>query len=482
MNVVNLDAHRAPAEQPTRFLPASIEAEQALLGAILLNNEAFHLTAHVAGPEHFSEPLHQNIHSVMRDLIQAGRPATPPGMVAHLGNYEITQGKTISSYLIDLIREAPTVLGAPEYARIIRDTFNRRRLITASQEIIDVAYSAPVSAAPEDLAAQGLDSIRTIVEEAPRKRSRFQMGDGMAALIERVERIRRGEEKPRGISTGYPDLDRATGGLQPGTIVVVAARPAMGKTVLMTNLAANVARKGHGVLELSLEIPDDQLQARHLAQVIYDHRRPVPFGDILRGEIDDQAVEQIVAAQRDFLRLPLIAECPPSMNAAEIAARVHVEKRKMAANGVELGLVLIDYLDKIASSDRYAGQRTYEIQDVVNVLKSVARSEEVCIVLLAQLNRGTEGREDKRPSLADIKSSSFLEQEAHAIIFLYREAYYVAKSVAFREDDPATKAHYEQVEHNVELIIGKNRGGPEMTVHLWGDVSCSIFSSQSRDW
>ena len=477
-NVTRLDDHRGGGP-PHRPLPVSIEAEQALLGAILINSDAFAQAASVVKPEHFFEELHRRIFDVMGELLIAGRPITPAGLLTYLGDHELSEGMSTGRYLARLMADAVSVIGAPEYARIVLDLATRRMLITAAHKLEERAHDAKVDVSPDDIASGTLDSLRTILEAAPRQRSRFQLGQGMVGLVDRIERMRRGEEKQRGLSTGYPDLDRALGGLQPGTIVVAGGRVAMGKTVLMTNLAAQVARRNLdvGVLEFSLEIPADQLQARHLAEACFDHRRPLTFGAILKGDLDDGDAERVVLAQREFLSLPIIVECPSKITAAEVVARIHIEKKAMAARGISLGVVLIDYLDKIAATDRYAGQRTYELQEIITTLKAAALAEDVCIVLLAQLNRATEGREDKRPSLADLKSSSFIEQEAHAIIFVYREAYYLQKSAAFRDNDAEAEAKFDRIQNDVELIIGKNRGGPEETVRLWGNVACSVFAS-----
>ena len=482
-SITPIDAWRGGAPPPQRMLPASIETEQALLGAVLVNAEAFPQASSVVKAAHFSEEIHARIFDVMGQLVLAGRPITPAGLLTYLGDQELAEGITTGRYLARLMAEAITVIGAPEYARIVRDLAVRRSLIEASQRLAEGAYDAKVDATPDDVASGALESLRTILEASPRHRSRFHLGQGMEALVQRIERIRRGEEQRRGLSTGYPDLDRALGGLQPGTIVVAAGRVAMGKTILMTNLATKVARRneGIGVLEFSLEIPADQLQARHLAEAVFDHRRALTFGAILKGDMDDGDAEQVILAQRAFVGLPIIVECPSKITAAEIVARIHIEKKAMAASGVTLGVVLIDYLDKIAATDRYAGQRTYELQEIITTLKASALAEDVCIVLLAQLNRATEGREDKRPSLADLKSSSFIEQEAHAIIFVYREAYYLQKSADYREGKPEAHAQFDQIQNDVELIIGKNRGGPEVTVRLWGDVACSVFSSRASE-
>ena len=485
-NVTPIDFRRMEPPAPPREPPKSLEAEQGLLGAVLLNSDAYAQAASLAKPEHFSEEIHQRIFDVMGDLLRHGRQITMAGLMAYLGDHEVAEGMTTQRYLARLAASASSVIGAPEHARIIRDTAVRRALIASARKLEEVAHNARVDVAPDDVAAEALESLRSLLAEAPRGRSRFQLGDGMVDLIERMERIRRGEEKQRGLLTGFHDLDRALGGLQPGTLVVIAARVAMGKTVAMTNIADGVARANRdvGVLEFSLEIPADQLQARHLSSAIYDVHRPVTFAAILKGDLEDWDVERVIGAQRDFSRLPILVECPPKITAEEIAARIHVEKKAMAARGVTLGVVLVDYLDKISASDRYAGQRTYEIQEIVTILKSVALAQDICLVLLAQLNRGTEGREDKRPSLADLKSSSFIEQEAHAVIFVYREAYYLLKSAEYRDQTDAAAhlaAHdkYARIKNDVELIIGKNRGGAEETVHLWGDVSCSYLSSRS---
>lgn len=485
-NVTPVDFRRADAGTLPREAPKSLEAEQALLGAVLMNPDAYAQAASIAKPGHFVEVIHQRIFDVMGNLLRAGRPITIPGLLTYVGDYEIAEGMTTQRYLAKLAASAATIIGAPEHARLIRDTSVRRSLIESARKLEDVAHNARVDVAPDDIAAEALESLRSLLAEAPRGRSRFQLGDGMVDLIERMERIRRGEEKQRGLLTGFHDLDRALGGLQPGTLVVIAARVAMGKTVAMTNIADGVARHNDavGVLQFSLEIPADQLQARHLAAAVYDQNRPITFGAILKGDLNDFDFEQVITAQRNFSRLPILVECPPKITAEEIAARIHVEKKAMAAKGVTLGVVLVDYLDKITASDRYAGQRTYEIQEIVTILKSVALAEDVCLVLLAQLNRGTEGREDKRPSLADLKSSSFIEQEAHAVIFVYREAYYLQKSPEFRDQSDAAAylaAHdkFDRIKNEVEFIVGKNRGGAEQTVHLWGDVSCSYLSSSS---
>ncbi len=484
-NVVEFDGRRGElAAGPTvqREPPVNIMAEQGVLGAILWNNEAYGQVASIVKAEHFSEEIHRRIFDVMGQLAQAGRPILPAALRAYLGNHEVGSGVDTQTYIARLAAEAVTVIGAPDYAAIVRDMATRRKLIVEAEKLIEAAHNARVDVTPDDVAAESLDGLRTVLDAAPRLRTRFDLGTGTADLVNRMERIMKGEEQSPGLSTGYPDLDTSLSGLQAGTLVVAAGRVGMGKTVLMTNLAYNVARhnEGVGVLEFSLEIPGDQLQARHVAQAIFDHRMPVTFGSILNGKVTDDVAERVVLAQREFLGLPVVVECPTTITAAEIAARIQVEKKRMALKGVRLGVVLIDYLDKITALDRYAGQRTYEIQEIVSTLKSAALANDVCVVLLAQLNRATESREDKRPSLADLKSSGALEQEAHAVIFVYREAYYLQKSAEFRDNQDDARARFHQVQHDVELIIGKNRGGPEGTVHLWGDVSCSVFASQAR--
>ena len=476
-----IEMKRSPQGGPPG--PASIEAEQALLGAVLLNPDAYAHAAVLVKTEQFSEELHRRIFDVMGQLLQAGRPITLVGLIAHLGDQELGGGVTTRRYLATLCAEASSVLLAPEHARIIRDAAVRRTLIEVGGGLIQRATDAAVDCPPDEVAATSMDAIRVVLEGAPRAGTRFGLGAGAAEYIGRIEALRRGEGEPPALMTGFEDLDRKIGGLHPGTIVFVAGRPAMGKTIVMTSIATNVARrnKGVGVLEFSLEIPGDELLARHLASATFHHERPIPFSAIMEGrDLSDEEVQRIVLAQRDLEQLPIVAECPPRITVAEIVGRIQVERRAMAARGLRLGVVLIDYLDKITAPDRYAGQRTYEIQEIITALKSAARSEEVCIVLLAQLNRGTEQRRDQRPMLADLKSSGFIEQEAHAIIFVYREAYYLLTSEEYRDDDPETQQRFLDVEHDVELLIGKNRSGPTTMVKLWGHVGCSYLSSHGH--
>ena len=462
--------------------PVSIEAEQAVLGAILVNPDAYALVASILRAEHFSEEIHRRIFHVMSQLLQAGRAITFPSLIAYLGDNDLGAGVSTGRYLANLLSGTATVLLAPEHAKVVRDLATRRSMIAEAKELERRAIDAVVTYAPAQIASDSLDALRVLIEETPHDGSRFGLGEGASALIERLESIRRGDIVPQSFRTGFVDLDRVLGGLHPGTIVLVAARIAMGKTVVMTNIADGVARRneGIGVLEFSLEIPSQELIARHLAGAAYDVDAPIHWSSILAAtKLDDEEVERLVLAQRDFERLPISIQSPPRITAAELVGRVQIEKRSMAAKGIRLGVVLIDYLDKITATDRYVGQRTYEIQEIVTALKSVARSEDVCIVLLAQLNRAAENREDKRPSLADLKSSSFLEQEAHAVIFVYREAYYLLKSTEYRDEEPEAQLRLEEVRNDVDLIIGKNRSGPEATIKLWGDVACSYLASSA---
>ena len=477
------DHVRPPIGQPIeRPLPVSIEAEQALLGAIMLNNDAYHQAAGLVQIEHFSEEIHRRIFDVMQGLIRESRPASFANLLQFLGNHEVMEGVTTGAYLARLAAQTPAIVSAPDYARTIRDMHVRREVIAAARKLEDSAHDARVSISPDDLAADGLGILRTVLEQAPQRGSRHAFVSSFDRLIANIEKVRDGEVVELAFSTGYADIDAVTsGGYRPKTVWVVAGRPGMGKSIFMTGSALRAAKAGTGVLEFSLELPEAEITARHVADLIYDNREPVEFASIQTGQVTDHDFERIVVARRAYEALPLVVDCPDKLvSCAEIAARVHVEKKRMAARGVTLGVVFVDYVDKVRAGQSYAGQRTYEIQEVMNDLKAIARAEDVCVVVLAQLNRGLEGRDDKRPNMADLKSSGSLEQEAAICLFLHREAYFVQKSAKFRDGDAEALDRFQVVKHDVEAIVGKNRQGPETLVHLWGDVACSTFQSAGR--
>ncbi len=218
-----------------------------------------------------------------------------------------------------------------------------------------------------------------------------------------------------------------------------------------------------------------------LADLAYAHRQPITFQRIMRGELAADEIWALEEARDRLTGMPLAIDVASRLTPADIRIRVRSERDRMAAKGVELKVVFIDYLKQIQASDRYKGNRVYEVGEISYSLKQLAKDEDVCVVLLAQLNRALEGREDKRPTLSDLRESGDLEADADVVGFIHREAYYIEKSAEYRASDPEAVANLLKHRNTAELILGKNRAGPTCTVHLWCDVSCSTMGNQARE-
>ncbi|MGA8172399.1 MAG: DnaB-like helicase C-terminal domain-containing protein [Methylocystis sp.] len=302
--------------------------------------------------------------------------------------------------------------------------------------------------------------------------------------------MRRGATVSRAVGTGFRDLDAATGGYEPGTLWIVGARPGVGKTIYQVTSSLKVARagakslrdngQGFGALAYSLEVPERQICARYLSDLCYRPRAPLEYGRIARGQYSDDESARLAAAREKLAGPTLALDASSKLTLAEIGAGVRAEKAAMAKAGARLAVVFVDYLKFIRASDRYKGQRHYEVGEISAGLKQLAKDEELCVVLLAQLNRALESREDKRPNLADLRESGDLEADADVVVFLHREAHRILKSPEFRAGSAEAHARYAAVETEAELIIGKNRAGPERTVKLWCFPACSTMADAAR--
>jgi replicative DNA helicase len=251
-------------------------------------------------------------------------------------------------------------------------------------------------------------------------------------------------------------------------------------TAFLTASVRRIAQAGHGVLAFSMEVPAEEIHARYLADMAYLARKPLSFGAIMRGECDDEDLWRLENAAKRLREMPLVSDVASRLSVAEIAMRVRAEKERMQQRGQRLRVVMIDYLKFIQASDRYRGQRVYEVGEISGGLKQIAKDEGICVVLLAQLNRAVESRDDKRPTLSDLRESGDLEADAHVVAFIYRESYYLEKSAEFRAEKPEALAAALDARNAMELIVGKNRSGPTRTLHLWCDVAASTVSSHQR--
>ncbi len=479
----------APMNAPTyRTAPHNIEAEQALLGAIIVNNDAFDRISDFLRAEHFSEELHRRIFEVVSQLIRAGKIATVVTLKTFLGEHDLG-GITVPQYLARLAAEATTIINAADYGRTIHDLAIRRNLIVIGEEVVNVAYDAPVDLSPR---AQIEDAERRLYEIAEQGRydGGFQsFGTALTTAIDMAAKAYERDGKLSGVSTGLSDLDFKLGGLQKSDLVIIAGRPGMGKTALATNIAFNVARAYRGSLRpdgthetidggivgfFSLEMSSEQLATR-----IISEQSGVASNKIRRGAIDDGEFQRISDAAREMQSIPFYIDQTGGISIGQLTARARRLKRQRG-----LDLLVVDYLQLLSSSK--SGNNTNRVQELTEIttgLKSLAKELKVPIVALSQLSRQVESRDDKRPLLSDLRESGSIEQDADVVMFVFREEYYVEnrKPQPGGEEYIKWQADMERVHGRAEVIIGKQRHGPTGSVELSFEAEMTRFSNLARE-
>ncbi len=459
----------APAPFPYMF-----RAEQNVLGAILTDNSLYGRVGGMLRPEHFSDPLHARIYEVASGQIVAGRVATPITISPALGDAPISEGVKVSDYLTHLCIDTASLIDVPEQAEMLRDAWAMRRLSALGAVLSHPAENFPrerLSAAFEEI-----DQIRADLTNA--KSRRVAVGNVGNEILERIARVRSGEKVDVFTPTGFADIDKImNGGWYGGDLIILAGRPGMGKTVMACAAAVEAARRGAGVLCFSMEISSIQTASRMMAHRAYSRTSNLSFGRINAArDINDDELRRLEQVASKMGDLPIAIDDSSRLTVSQIAQRAKVEKERLAKQGIPLGLVVVDYLKFVKASDRYSGQRVYEVGEISAGLKELAKDLNVSVLLCAQLNRGIEAEKDKRPDLAHLRESGDLEADADAVLFLYREHYYLSRSSEFRSGDPEVTNRAIDCEHDLELIVAKNRKGQTGVVKLYCDIGHSHVS------
>ena len=483
---------RKPAEEPAplyRSAPHNIEAEQALLGAILVNNEAFYRVSDFLNPEHLFEPIHQKIYQLSRDLIRVGKIATPVTLKTFLdGNIDIG-GLNVSQYLARLAAEATTIINAEDYGRTVYDLAIRRALITVGEDMVNVAFDAPVDFAPRDQIEEAERKLYELAETGRYDGGFQRFAQALTTAVDMAAHAYQRDGKLSGLATGLDDLDRMMGGLQPSDLIILAGRPGMGKTSLATNIGYNVAKAWRGEVKpdghqitvnggivgfFSLEMSAEQLATR-----IISEQTEIPSNLIRRGSITESDFEKIKDYSIELQNLPLYVDETGGLSVAQLAARARRLKRQRG-----LDLMVIDYLQLLSGSTKRSSEnRVQEITEITTKLKALAKELNVPILALSQLSRQVESRDDKRPQLSDLRESGSIEQDADVVLFVFREEYYhkMRKPLeSDREKFAQWMADGEKFEGKAEVIIGKQRHGPTGTVELQFEGAVTRFSSLAR--
>jgi len=477
-NLTSLSSSSTPNEETP---PYNLEAEQSLLGALLLNNSSLESIGDYLRHFHFADAIHGQIFEAIVRFIDRGQVADPITLKDYFNKNESLQPVGGARYLVDLAQSVVSVVSVGDYGRLIYDLFLRRQLMGIGQDMV-------LNARTHDLDL----SARQQIEEAEKKlfdlattgvvSGGFQsFRQALTTSIEMAEVAYRRDSHVVGVTSGLIELDKYLGGLHPSDLLIIAGRPSMGKTALATNIAFNAAsaylhdnKGGAPVGFFSLEMSAEQLATRILAS-----ETGVSSDKIRRGEIRSEDFTTFVEVSRALSTIPLFIDDTPALSVSTLRTRARRLKRQEG-----LGLIVIDYLQLLegGSKQRRNDNRVQEISDITRALKALAKELNVPVIALSQLSRSVEQREDKRPQLADLRESGSIEQDADVVMFVFREEYYEIR----KEPSPDSEKRLEwegriqQIRNQAEIIIAKQRHGPVGNIRLFFDGHLTRFGDLAQ--
>jgi len=442
-------------------LPNNLEAEQAVIGSILLTNEIFDEINTIISNKNFYDPMHQKIFSAIESLIYKGMLANPITLKNYFENEK--DDINVPEYLVKITKFSTSTRQAIEYSKIIYDAYVRRELIKISENTIDIAKLNDLNNTGQSIIENSEKLLFDLAEKGSFNSSLVKFDEAMKLTIEMASNAYKNEEGIVGVPTGLRDIDEKLGGLHQSDLVIIAGRPSMGKTALATNIAFNAASKlqqngkKSSVAFFSLEMSSEQLSTRILAE-----QSRIKSNDIRRGRISEEQFDKFIETSKNISELPLFIDETPAISIAALSNRARRIKRIYG-----LDLVVIDYIQLMRAVNTKDG-RVQEISEITQGLKALAKELSVPVLALSQLSRAVEQRDDKKPLLSDLRESGSIEQDADVVMFVYREAYYLER----KEPRPATVEHAEwqakmnDVSNLAEVIISKQRHGPTGSVPL----------------
>ncbi len=442
-------------------LPNNIEAEQSVLGSILLQNEIFDDISTIISSQNFYDPMHQKIFSAIEKLIFSGMLANPITLKNYFENEK--DDINVPDYLVKITKFSASTRQAIEYSKLIYDLFVKRQLIKISEDIIDSAKLNDLDQNGQTIIENSERVLFDLAEKGNFSSSLVKFDQAMNQTIEMASNAYKNEEGIVGVPSGLTDLDDRLGGLHKSDLIIIAGRPSMGKTALATNIAFNAAKKiqddarKSSVAFFSLEMSSEQLSTRILAE-----QSRIRSNDIRRGKISEEQFDKFLETSKNIAELPLYIDETPAISVAALSNRARRIKRLYG-----LDMVVVDYI-QLMSAPNFKEGRVQEISKITQGLKALAKELSVPVLALSQLSRAVEQRDEKKPLLSDLRESGSIEQDADVVMFVYREAYYLQG----KEPRPATVEHAEwqakmnEVSHLAELIISKQRHGPTGNITL----------------
>ena len=475
-----------------RLPPQSLEAEQALLGAILTNNRAMEKVVEFLKPEHFASPVHGKIFKACQTLMERGRladPITLKDFFAGEGSLEEVGG---ADYLSKLAASSTTTINAGDYGTQIFDRYMRRQLISLGTDVVNDAFEISLENSAVKQIENAEKMLYDLANEGELDGGPKHLSDGLEQLLRTTQEAMANPNGLGGVPTGLTDLDALLGGLRDSNLIILAGRPAMGKTALATCIAANVAQhfkeqnkknaEKKSVAFFSLEMSAAELAGRIASSYIQveGHR-------ISSGKITPTEFEKLAEAMKDIEDLPLLVDETPGVTVTAIKNRARLMKRDKTHG---LGLIIIDYLQLIQESGR-AENRVQALSEMTRTLKIMAKELNVPVIVLSQLSRLVESRDNKRPQLSDLRESGSIEQDADIVMFVFREAYYLQNEQPIQKERESNEAfqkrcqEWEQkkidLEKQAEAIVAKQRHGSTGTARLYFDGKYTFFGNLAKE-
>ena len=443
-------------------LPNNIEAEQAVIGSILVNNDIFDEISTIISNINFYDPMHQKIFGAIENLIYKGMLANPITLKSYFEDEK--DDLNVPEYLVKITKFSTSVRQSVEYSKIIYDMFVRRELIKISEQTIDSAKLNELDTNGQNIIENSERLLFDLAEKGSFNSSLVKFDEAMKQTIEMASAAYRNDEGIVGVPTGLRDLDDKLGGLHQSDLIIIAGRPSMGKTSLATNIAFNAAQKlqdsgkKSSIAFFSLEMSSEQLSTR-----IISEQARISSNDIRRGRISDEQFDKFLETSKNISELPLYIDETPAISIAAMSNRARRIKRLFG-----LDMIVVDYIQLMRGTTFNKDGRVQEISQITQGLKAIAKELTVPVVALSQLSRQVEQRDDHKPQLSDLRESGSIEQDADVVMFVYREGYYLQR----KEPREATVEHAEwqakmnEVAHLAQIIIGKQRHGPIGNVTL----------------
>jgi len=474
-----------------RTPPHNYEAEKALIGAIFANNKAFEKVSEFLRPEHFADPVHGKIFEACALLIQRGQIANPVTLNNYFQNDELLKEVGGTKYLAELAASAVTIINAQEYGRIVFDLYLKRELINLGEEVVNSAHSASLAEDANNQIEKAEARLYNLATTGETESGFEHFKESVSKAIQMAEIAHQRDGSLAGCTSGLRDLDAKLGGLHPSDLLVLAARPSMGKTALCTNIAYNAAKafqdsggtEGAVTAFFSLEMSSEQLAGR-----IISERTSISSDGIRKGNLNDEEFQRLVIESQQLYQLPLYIDDTPALSVSGLRARA---RRLQRQHG--LGLIIVDYIQLLSPNPGTSsqGNRVQEVSEMTRGLKTLAKELNVPVIALSQLSRAVEQREDKRPQLSDLRESGSIEQDADVVMFIFREQYYLERAEPMQRGEESTDKHAERYErwaercqkvsNKAELLIAKQRHGPIGTVDLFFDGAFARFGDYSSD-